>query len=235
MARLRVRRDAKVQTMARAEEKRYLLKHRAARRAVCAWGGGGGRGAAVGEDVPGRRYTAQLEGTLLPRFGELAIGKVDGAAAAQLDLELSERGLARATRNNVQVVIRSVLRFAVARKYLRAMPEGMPRLKPVGQSMSFHLEVLSRGDKGRARADSRATRVPHGAPPMMIVVGASSSAPPGVAGASFSGPRERKTLAQIRHNTTTMTAIISSTFFILLHCDIAPRHRSLLTGTGNHK
>jgi len=57
--------------------------------------------------------TRRLEGTLLPGFGELAIGKVDGAAAAQVDLELSERGLARATRNNVQVVIRSVLRLAL--------------------------------------------------------------------------------------------------------------------------
>jgi len=92
-------------------------------------------------EVSSRRgYAALLEGTLLPRFGELAVGKVDGAAAAQLDLELSERGLARATRNNVQVVIRSVLRFAVARKYLRAMPEGMPRLKPVGHSI---LEIPS--------------------------------------------------------------------------------------------
>ncbi|MDI1442436.1 hypothetical protein [Polyangium sp. 6x1] len=38
------------------------------------------------------------------------------------------------------MVIRSVLRFAVARKYLRAMPEGMPRPKAVGQSI---LEIPS--------------------------------------------------------------------------------------------
>ncbi|MDC3960895.1 tyrosine-type recombinase/integrase [Polyangium jinanense] len=47
------------------------------------------------------------------------------------------------------MVIRSVLRFAVVRKYLRAMPEGMPRLKAVGQSI---LEIPSNEEVERILA-----------------------------------------------------------------------------------
>jgi len=160
----RFRKDAQVQTMAaaRAEERRYLL-------AIAEHGqpfapSEQGEQAPTGEvssgktfaDVVGeyrstfmitdlkvttrRGYDAVFEGTLLPRFGDRPFGKVDGAAAGELDVELAKRELSQATRNNIQIVLRSVLRFAKGRGYLDAMPGGMPRIKPVGQSI---LEIPS--------------------------------------------------------------------------------------------
>lgn len=82
-----------------------------------------------------RGYESVLESTLLPKFGDLPAHEVNGAAAAKLDLELSKRALSRATRNNVQIVIRSVLRFAKDKGYLSAAPAGLPTLKPIGQSI----------------------------------------------------------------------------------------------------
>jgi len=87
-----------------------------------------------------RGYTSVLECTLLPRFGEDPISKVDGAAASALDVEMSKRQRARATRNNIQIVLRSVLQFAVKRKYLADVPANLPRLKPVEQTL---LEIPS--------------------------------------------------------------------------------------------
>ncbi|UQA60454.1 hypothetical protein [Polyangium aurulentum] len=57
--------------------------------------------------------------------------------------ELAKRELSQATRNNIQIVLRSVLRFAKGRGYLDAMPVGLPRIKPVGQSI---LEIPSDED-----------------------------------------------------------------------------------------
>lgn len=82
-----------------------------------------------------RGYESVLVSTLLPRFGDLPITKVDGKAASDLDLDMSKRELARGTRNNVQIVLRSVLRFAKVRSYVEARPENLPKLKPVGQSI----------------------------------------------------------------------------------------------------
>jgi integrase len=76
-----------------------------------------------------RGYGLVLDGQLLPRFKDKPIDKVDGDAASKLDLELTKEKLAKSTRNNAQIVLRSVLRFAVARKDLDAMPSGLPRLK----------------------------------------------------------------------------------------------------------
>ncbi len=76
-----------------------------------------------------RGYGLVLDGELLPRFKDKPIGEVDGEAASQLDLTLTKEKLAKSTRNNVQIVLRSVLRFAVARKDLGVMPSGLPRLK----------------------------------------------------------------------------------------------------------
>jgi hypothetical protein len=74
-----------------------------------------------------RGYDSILDGVLIPRFGALPITAVDGEAACQLDLDLSKpqkpapkhtKGgrrkakLTRGRRNNVQIVLRSVLRFA---------------------------------------------------------------------------------------------------------------------------
>ncbi|MFS8071503.1 MAG: tyrosine-type recombinase/integrase, partial [Byssovorax sp.] len=76
-----------------------------------------------------RGYRKVLDGTLLPRFKDRPIGMVNGAAASQLDLELTKADLARGTRNNAQIVLRSVLRFAKERGYLSAIPSSLPRLK----------------------------------------------------------------------------------------------------------
>lgn len=67
---------------------------------------------------------------------------VDGNAALKLDLELTKEKLGRGTRNNAQIVLRSVLRFAVERKDLGAMPLGLPRLKQPEPSI---LEIPSDG------------------------------------------------------------------------------------------
>ena len=87
-----------------------------------------------------RGYESVLESTLLPRFGPLPITKVDGAAAAALDLDMSKRELARATRNNTQIVLRSVLRFAKSRSYVEDRPANLPKLKPVDEGI---LEIPS--------------------------------------------------------------------------------------------
>lgn len=85
-------------------------------------------------------YEAVLSSTLVPRFGELPIEHVNGRAAEDLDLELVKRKLKLSTRNNIQIVLRSVLRFAAARQYIPGMPVNLPSLKQTGQSV---LEIPS--------------------------------------------------------------------------------------------
>jgi len=163
--RARFRKDADVQTMtaARAEEKRYLIniaQHGEPyepppepstpneTRDVPTTNGAEKKTFAVVVDefrqtymvtelkVTTRRgYESVLQANLLPRFGDLAIDKVDGKAAADLDLDLAKRKLTRATRNNTQIVLRTVLRFANSREYIGNAPANLPRLKPVGQSV----------------------------------------------------------------------------------------------------
>lgn len=87
-----------------------------------------------------RGYESVLRSTLVPRFGESAVDQIDGKAAADLDLELTKRKLSRSTRNNTQIVLRSVLRFAKGRGYIGDAPPNLPKLKPVGQSV---LEIPS--------------------------------------------------------------------------------------------
>ncbi|HRI65731.1 MAG TPA: site-specific integrase, partial [Polyangium sp.] len=82
-----------------------------------------------------RGYDAVFASTLLPKFGTSPITKVDGRAAEELDLELAKRTLALSTRNNIQIVLRSLLRFALSREYIPAMPVNMPKLKKIGQSI----------------------------------------------------------------------------------------------------
>lgn len=82
-----------------------------------------------------RGYHSVLNGALLPRFGRLRISEVNGEAAGALDLDMSMRKVSRGTRNNVQAVLRSVLRFAVFRGYLDEAPSKMPRLRPVEPSI----------------------------------------------------------------------------------------------------
>jgi len=85
-------------------------------------------------------YESVLRASLLPKFGKLHVDKVDGRAAADLDLALSKRKLSRSTRNNTQVVLRSVLRFAKSRGYVEEQPANLPKLKQVVQRI---LEIPS--------------------------------------------------------------------------------------------
>ena len=87
-----------------------------------------------------RGYTKILEHALLPRFAHLPISQVNNVAAAALDLAYSKQKRKQGTRNNVQIVLRSVFRFAVWRGYLASTPTGLPRLKRIGQSI---LEIPS--------------------------------------------------------------------------------------------
>lgn len=76
-----------------------------------------------------RGYTQVLDAVLLPTFGQKPIADVDGEAAAKLDLELTRDKLAKSTRNNVQIVLRSVLRFARDKGHIGELPRGLPRLR----------------------------------------------------------------------------------------------------------
>jgi len=93
-----------------------------------------------------RGYESILNGILIQRLGSLPITSVDGEAAAQLDVELVEKGgerkgkLTRKTRNNVQIVLRSVLRWAAETGQVGAMPSGLPRLKRIDRTI---LEIPS--------------------------------------------------------------------------------------------
>lgn len=85
-------------------------------------------------------YDAVFTGILVPKFGDLPITQVDGRAAEELDLELAKRTLALSTRNNIQIVLRSLLRFAMSRQYIASMPPNLPTLKKIGQTV---LEIPS--------------------------------------------------------------------------------------------
>ena len=74
-------------------------------------------------------YNQVLDAVLLPKFKNKPINEVDGEAASKLDLELTKEKLAKSTRNNSQIVLRSVLRFAVEKKHLGATPSGLPHLR----------------------------------------------------------------------------------------------------------
>jgi integrase len=82
-----------------------------------------------------RGYASVLDHTLVPRFGHLPVSEVDNVAAAALDLAYSKQKRTQGTRNNIQIVLRSVLRFAVWRGYIASIPTGLPRLKRIGQSI----------------------------------------------------------------------------------------------------
>jgi integrase len=76
-----------------------------------------------------KTYGVVLDRELLPRFKDESVIEVDGEAASKLDLELTKQKLGKSTRNNVQIILRSVLRFATEKKHLPTMPSGLPRLK----------------------------------------------------------------------------------------------------------
>ncbi|MDI1451758.1 hypothetical protein [Polyangium sp. 6x1] len=172
----RLRKDAQVQTLvaARAEEKRYQLAIAQHGEPYVASGDGAAQvlrsgksfAEVVGEfkstfmitelKVTSRKgYEGVLDATLVPRFGGRGVDEVDGVAAGELDLELSKRELSQSTRNNTQIVLRSVLRFAKARGYIARVPEGLPRLKSIGQCI---LEIPTDEEVDRILAAASASQ-----------------------------------------------------------------------------
>ena len=81
-----------------------------------------------------RGYDRVIDAELVPRLGKLRLERVDRQAVNEMDAELAGDGLKPATRANVQVVLRSVLRAAVDGGFIDEMPK-LPRLPRPGQSV----------------------------------------------------------------------------------------------------
>jgi hypothetical protein len=86
-----------------------------------------------------RGYESVLDIHLVPHFGDLPVIEVSAQAASTLDLKLAKtHGVkagttkAKNTRNNIQIVLRSVLRFGSKHGYLTEVPGALPRLKRGG-------------------------------------------------------------------------------------------------------
>ena len=97
------------------------------------------------------RYGRILKTILLPRFGESPIEELGATAIRALDADLSNVGgsrkkkLQQSTRNNVLIVVRSVLRFAIESEMLATFPS-LPPLKRVGKRV---VTVLSQNQVAR--------------------------------------------------------------------------------------
>ncbi len=82
-----------------------------------------------------RGYEHVLTHHLVPIFGDLPITEVNSRMVRQLDFELGKQRVrrkklrAKSTRNNILIVLRSTLQFAVQEGDLPAMPAGLPPLK----------------------------------------------------------------------------------------------------------
>ena len=86
-----------------------------------------------------RGYESVLDIHLLPHFGDLPVVEVSAQTASTLDLNLAKTpgvkaGTTKAknTRNNIQIVLRSVLRFGSKHGYLAEVPGALPQLKRGG-------------------------------------------------------------------------------------------------------
>lgn len=107
-----------------------------------------------------RGYDVVLETHLLPKLGDRKITDIDGRAAWELDFELARRSgrkkgkkIQSSTRNNVQIVLRSTLRFAKQQGWIETMPPSLPALRrpeqtvlsiPTDQQVSMILAHASR-------------------------------------------------------------------------------------------
>ncbi len=76
-----------------------------------------------------RGYKVIISTHLLPRFGAWDVSSVDRHAVHRLDVDLAKKKKSKGTRNNVQIVLRSILKYAKARGYLLDVPKGLPSLK----------------------------------------------------------------------------------------------------------
>ena len=86
------------------------------------------------------RYKLALRTRILPKFGDIAIGKIDRAAVAAWDGELASGGMVSQTRRNCLITLRALLcRCAVA---LRWLPEA-PRMPSLPATSAIQPNVLS--------------------------------------------------------------------------------------------
>lgn len=117
-----------------------------------------GRTAALREKIA--RQTL-CESTGVPRFAAMPIKHVNGLAAEGLDLELVNRRLRLSPRINIQIVLRSVLRFAA----IHSAKEGCPwshRTMLNGESFGSCLIFRRCGGVSAVRAaESGEFGVPH--------------------------------------------------------------------------
>lgn len=108
-----------------------------------------------------RGYDDVLDRYLLPELKDRAITEIDGHLVRDLDFALAKevvrknRTRAKSTRNNVQIVLRSTLKFAVEEGSLAAMPSGLPRLK---QSEQTVLEIPTDEEVARILAKANETQ-----------------------------------------------------------------------------
>lgn len=79
-------------------------------------------------------YTDRLNALLIPRFTDVPLEELTGESLTKLDAELAQSGLAHATRRNVHILFRSILRVAVGVGLMESMPK-MPRLPRVGRKI----------------------------------------------------------------------------------------------------
>lgn len=75
-------------------------------------------------------YKAIIRDRLLPRFGLLRINEIDAPALMSLNATaLDDWKLASTSANNIQIICRSILRFARVKKYIAGVPDDLPKLK----------------------------------------------------------------------------------------------------------
>lgn len=86
------------------------------------------------------RYERLLIKLLVPRFGPKPLSEVTGDELARLDAELVGKKRSDATRRNVHIVLRSVLRHAATTEMLDAVPK-MPKLPSVGRTLPKNLQM----------------------------------------------------------------------------------------------
>jgi integrase len=85
-----------------------------------------------------------IDTMLSPRFERKTLREIDFAAVTEMDAELASNGLKPATRANVQIVLRSVLRCAAESGLLSEMPR-LPKLPKVGKTvlLAMHPDELT--------------------------------------------------------------------------------------------
>jgi integrase len=108
-----------------------------------------------------RGYEDILDRYLLPKLKDRPVSDITGLVMRELDFALAKEVVrrnktrAKSTRNNVQIVLRSTLKFAVEEEMLPVMPGGLPSLK---QSERTVLEIPTDAEVGLILDKANATQ-----------------------------------------------------------------------------